>query len=120
MLSERKIRKINEHLDEHISKNQGVRAAHLVQNSEPFSREISPYTELMETAEDFTSQNLVSLGDFLNSFPGKAQGYYDKCENYIQELQNKELELKREFGGPRIDILLGKLKNLRKFLVQKI
>lgn len=120
MLIERKIRKINEHIDEFLAKNASVRTRHLIQNTEPFSREISPYTELMETVEDFVNQNMVSLGAFLNRFPGKAQGYYDKTESYIQELENKELELKREFGGPEVDVLLGKLKKLRKWLVQKI
>lgn len=119
MLSEKKIRKINEHIDAFLAKNQTVRTAHLVQNDEPFSRRVSPYLELMQDVEDFVNQNLVSLGNFLRRFPGKAQGYYDKCEGFLQEIAGKQYEMKRDFGL-KVDIVIGRLKSLRKWLVQKI
>lgn len=113
-MREAKIQKINRNINTFLA-NASVR----VQSSEPFSRRVSPYQELIDKVEDFTNQNLVSLGKFLYNSPEKARGYYNKCENLLQELQKREIEVKKDFSGPEVDILLGKLKSLRTWLVNK-
>ena len=119
-MREAKIRKINRSLDAFLAKNQTVRTAHLRINPEPFSRSVSPFLELIQEVEDFTGQNLVSLTSFLRRSPGKAQECFDKCEDYISQLQKRELELNREFTDQVISNLLGKLKRLRKWVYLQI